>query len=111
MDALIVLFLLWFAPQAAPAPSPSPSPPEEPYHQISLNEPDVRAAVKAALSTTRLKGTLISAERHSISSNNIRLCISTNRSGSYEFARVDLSRNAAKKRWEVLVWSWGSCGR
>ena len=27
------------------------------------------------------------------------------------WVNVDLSRNAAKKRWEVLVWSWGSCGR
>jgi hypothetical protein len=104
---LIVFFLLWFAPQAAPATPP----PEESYHRISLNEPDVREAAKAALATARRKGTVISAERPSISGNNLRLCISMNRSSSYEFARVDLSRNPAKKRWEVLVWSWGSCGR
>jgi hypothetical protein len=34
-----------------------------------------------------------------------------NRSGSYEFARVELSRNEKKKKWDVIVWSWGSCGR
>jgi hypothetical protein len=105
--ALIVLFL-WFFPQTAPT---TPPPAEEPYYQISLKEPDVRAAVKAALSASQKKGKLISAERHAISGDNIRLCISMNRSGSYEFARVDLSRNPAKKKWEVLVWSWGSCGR
>jgi hypothetical protein len=104
---LIVFFLLWFAPQAIP----SAAPPDEPYYRISLNEPDVREAVKAALKTAGRKGTLISAERPAISGNNMRLCISMNRSGSYEFARVDLSHNPAKKRWEVLVWSWGSCGR
>jgi len=108
-DAFLVLFL-WFFPQAAPQTAPSPSV-EEPYYQISLKEPDVRAAVKAALNGSHQKGKLISAERNAISGNNIRLCISTNRSGSYEFARVDLAHNPAKKKWEVLVWSWGSCGR
>lgn len=109
MSTFILVFL-WFFPQVAPLPTPPP-PQQEPYHAISLTEPDVRAALKVALATARRKGTLISAERHAISSDNIRLCISMNRSSSYEFARVQLSRNPAKKRWEVAVWSWGSCGR
>jgi predicted phage-related endonuclease len=57
------------------------------------------------------KGTIVWAERHSISGDNIRLCVSMNRSSSYEFARVVLSRDGKKKQWNVDTWSWGSCGR
>ena len=105
MSPLIVLFVA-LAAQASPT-----KPPEEPYTKIELSEPDVRAATKAALATVKGKGTLISAERHAISGDNIRLCISMNRSPSYEFARIVLTRDAAKKRWNVTTWSWGSCGR
>jgi hypothetical protein len=107
MYALIVL-AFWFLPQAPPA---TPAPVEERYRPISISEPEVRSAFKAALSAGRLKGKLVSAERPAVSATNMRLCISTNRSGSYEFARVDLSRNPSGKKWEVIVWSWGSCGR
>jgi hypothetical protein len=103
MYPLLLLFMLLPQPPAAPAP-------EEPYRKIEITDADVKAAAKAALSAVKRKGTLISAERHTISANNVRLCISMNRGADYEFARVVLSRNSAK-RWEVTVWSWGSCGR
>jgi len=106
MSTLIVLFIAFLA-QAPPAPPP----PDEPYTKLALSEPDVKAAAKVALALTKPKGTLISAERHAISANNIRLCITTNRSGDYEFARVVLSRDTARKKWTVAIWSWGSCGR
>ncbi len=104
MYALLLLFLA-FLPQAPAAPAV-----EEPYRKIEITDADVKAATKAALSTVKRKGTLISAERHTVSAHNIRLCISMNRGADHEFARVVLSRNNAK-RWEVTVWSWGSCGR
>jgi ribosomal protein L4 len=102
---MLIVLLLLVAPQEALPP------PVEPYKTISLSEPDVRAAMKVALSAANRKGKLISAERHTISADNIRLCITMNRSSSSEFARVVLSRNPAKKSWEVMLWSWGSCGR
>ena len=108
---IFILVFLWFFPQAADPALPPAPPKEQAYQAISLTEPDVRAAFKAALATARRTGTLISAERHAISGDNMRLCISMNRSSSYEFARVQLSRNPARKRWEVTVWTWGSCGR
>jgi hypothetical protein len=105
---LAFLVFLSLLPQVAP---PAPPVQAEPYHAISLSDPDVSAALKVALKTAQRKGKLISAERQAITGNNIRLCISMNRSSSYEFARVVLSRSEGKKRWEVMVWSWGSCGR
>ncbi len=106
MSLLIVLVLL-FVGQVPPGPPP----PEEPYTKIALTEPDVKAAAKVALSLTKPKGKLLWAERHAISANNIRLCITMNQNASHEFARVELSRADIKKHWEVIVWSWGSCGR
>ena len=103
MYALVLLLAL--VPQAPAAPAA-----EEPYRKIAITDVDVKAATKAALSVMKRKGTLISAERHTISADNMRLCISTNRGADHEFARVVLSRNTAR-RWEVTVWSWGSCGR
>ena len=104
MYALLLLFA--FLPQALEAHAV-----DEPYQKIEITDADVKAAAKTALSVVKRKGTLVSAERHTISANNIRLCISMNRGADYEFARVVLSRDNARKRWEVAVWSWGSCGR
>lgn len=91
------------------AQAPATPPPEPTYRKIEITEPDVQEAVKVVFA--KRKGTLIFAERHSISADNLRLCVSMNRSASYEFARVVLSRDSKKKRWTVDIWSWGSCGR
>jgi hypothetical protein len=99
----IAVLLLALLPQAAP-PAPDLS-----YKKIAITEPDVREAVKVVFA--KRKGTVISAERHSISADNLRLCVSMNRSSAHEFARVILSRDAKKKKWEVDIWSWGSCCR
>lgn len=99
----IAVLLLALLPQAVPPTT------DLPYKMIAITEPDVQEAVKIVFA--KRKGTLISAERHSISADNLRLCVSMNRSSSYEFARVILSRDAKKKKWTVDIWSWGSCGR
>jgi predicted phage-related endonuclease len=99
----IAVLLLALMPQTTPTIA------DVPYKKIAITEPDVQDAVKVVFA--KRKGTLIWAERHSISGDNLRLCVSMNRSSSYEFARVVLSRDTKKKRWNVDVWSWGSCGR
>lgn len=91
------------------AQTPTTQPAEPTYKKIAITEPDVQEAVKVVFA--KRKGTLISAERHRISADNLRLCVSMNRSSSFEFARVVLSRDDKKKRWTVDIWSWGSCGR
>jgi hypothetical protein len=99
--------------QAAP---PTPSPAAQAYTKIDINEPDVQAAVKVALANQRKQSraislrSIVSAERQAVSANNLRLCLSMDRSGRTEFARVVLSRNT-KKQWSVSIWAWGSCGR
>lgn len=103
MTVSAALLLALLSQVAAPAP-------EKPvYQKIAITEPDVQEAVKVVFAKN--KGTLISAERHSISADNMRLCVTMNRSSSFEFARVVLSRDAKKKHWEIDTWSWGSCGR
>jgi predicted phage-related endonuclease len=101
--AAIAVLLLALLPQTAPPIA------DVSYKKIAITEPDVQEAVKVVFA--KRKGTLISAERHSISGDNLRLCVSMNRSTSYEFARIVLSRDTRKKGWNVEVWSWGSCGR
>jgi hypothetical protein len=100
------------APAAAPATQPSNS-----YEKIAITDPDVQAAAKAAIANQQQKNSsamkllsIVSAERQPVSARNLRLCLSMDRSGSTELARVVLSRNA-KKQWSVSIWSWGSCGR
>lgn len=87
------------------------------YEKIVTTDPDVQLAVKTAIADQRQKDrsvvkllSIVSAERQAVSGRNLRLCLSMDRSGNTEMARVVLSRNA-KKRWSVSIWSWGSCGR
>jgi hypothetical protein len=86
------------------------------YHRILTSDREVQIAVKAAIAdrqkvekAIRLKA-IVSAERAAVSGSNLRLCLSMDRSGTTEFARVVVSREA-KKRWSLDLWTWGSCGR
>jgi hypothetical protein len=97
---------------AAPAAQPSST-----YEKIAITDPDVQAALKVAMADQRQHNrsdmkllSIVSAERQPVSSRNLRLCLSMDRSGNTELARVVLSRNT-KKQWSVAIWSWGSCGR
>jgi len=92
------------------------SQPAETYKKVETSDPEVQLAVKAAIANQqkmdkaiRLRS-VVSAERPAVSSSNLRLCLSMDRSGHSEFARVVLSKNT-KRQWSVTIWSWGSCGR
>ena len=87
------------------------------YEKIAVTDPDVQAAAKAAIGNQQQKNnntvkllSIVSAERQPVSGKDLRLCLSVDRHGNTELARVVLSRNA-KKQWSVRIWSWGSCGR
>ena len=101
VNAALLLALLSQAPATPPPAKPV-------YQEIAITERDVQEAVKVVFA--KRKGTLISAERY-ISGDNMRLCVLMNRSSSFEFARVVMSRDSKKKKWAIDTWSWGSCGR
>lgn len=92
-------------------------PTSDAYQTIAITDPDVQAAVKVAIADQQRKNgnlvkllSIVSAERQPVSGRNVRLCLSMDRRGNTEFARVVLLRDA-KKQWSVSIWSWGSCGR
>jgi hypothetical protein len=85
------------------------------YRKVEVQDVDVQSALKSALADRKRRSggdekllSLVSAERRFVTPDNYRLCLSMNRSGRTELARVVLSRDA-KKRWTVTLWSWGSC--
>jgi hypothetical protein len=91
--------------------------PSNAYEKIAITDPDVQATPKVAVADQRQHNrsdlkllSMVSAERQPVSGRNLRLCLSMDRSGNTELARVVLSRSP-KKLWAVTIWSWGSCGR
>ena len=101
---------------AAQAPTEKP-PAADSYRKVDVTDLDVQAAVTFALADQQRKDrskpkllSVVSAERQFVSPCNFRLCLSLDRSGRTEFARVVVSRNA-KKRWSMTIWAWGACGR
>jgi hypothetical protein len=85
------------------------------YRKVDVRDVDVQAALKLALADQKRKSSgnekllsIVSAERRFVTPDNYRLCLSMNRRGRTELARVVLSRDA-KKQWTVTLWSWGSC--
>lgn len=45
-----------------------------------------------------------------LAGENFRLCLSLDRRGRTDTARVVVHRNQ-KQRWSVALWAWGACGR
>ena len=87
------------------------------FMRLDTSSSEVKSAVQAAMTSERAKRerslqlvSVISAERPAVSELNVRLCLSLDRDGRKEFARIVMSKNV-KKQWSVDVWSWGSCGR
>jgi hypothetical protein len=115
MIALLLLVLsLQTPPAQAPAPKPSPTETET-YQKVDPMNPDLQTAVKFAVdeqkrqSKEKLKLVgIVTAEKAAVSPN-FRACLFADRNGVTERAQVVVSRDAKKKKWELDVWSWGSC--
>jgi hypothetical protein len=86
------------------------------YSPIAPNDPLALQAVQAAMTDQRRRnGTMgkllaISAAEHQTAAGeNVRLCLSIDRHGRADSARVVVHRSDAV-RWSVTLWAWGGCG-
>ena len=115
---MIALMLLVLSLQATPAqtsaPKPAPTDTEN-YQKIDPMNADLQSAVQFAIdeqkrqSKEKLKLVgIITAEKAQVSPN-FRACLFADRNGVTERAQVVVSKDPKKKKWELDVWSWGSC--
>jgi hypothetical protein len=98
----------------------SPRPPRaiaNDYRAVSIEDPDVRAAVDFALMDQQRKNrsaakllSIVSAERQLSGGENFRMCVSLDRRGRTETARVVVRRNP-KRQLSVTLWAWDGCGK
>lgn len=87
------------------------------YSGVTVGDPEVRTAVDFALADQRRKNrsavkllTVLAAERQAASGANLRLCLSIDRHGRADSARVVVHRSE-KNQWSVTLWAWGACGK
>jgi hypothetical protein len=98
-------------------PKPTPTAVANGYEPVSVDDRDVRTALQVALSDQKSKNrsavklvSIISSERKSASGENYRLCLSLDRRGRLDTARVVVQRSL-KNKWSVALWAWGACGK
>src|SRR5947209_8368193 len=87
------------------------------YSMAAAADEDVQTAVQFGLSDQRRKNrsatkllSVLAAERQSASGTNLRLCLSLDRHGRADSARVVVHRSE-KNQWSVTLWAWGACGK
>lgn len=98
-------------------PAPAATAVAKPYEPVSVDDRDVRTALQVALSDQKSKNraavklvSVLSSERQSASGENYRLCLSLDRRGRLDTARVVVQRSL-KNKWSVALWAWGACGK
>jgi hypothetical protein len=85
------------------------------YSPVATTDQEVKTAVQVALSDQRRKNqsavkllSVLAAERQASSGANIRLCLSIDRHGRADSARV-VVHHSQKDAWSVTLWAWGAC--
>jgi hypothetical protein len=113
--------------QPVPLPVPRPSLPlvsravVNEYRPVPAGSPHIKAALRAALDDQKAKNRaavkllgVLSAEHQSGASEKYRLCLSLDRRGRPDTARVivqqRIGKARARGRWSVALWAWGACG-
>jgi hypothetical protein len=86
------------------------------YMLAASGDQDIQTALQFALSDQKGKNrsavrllSVLAAERQSAAGENVRLCLSLDRRGRSDAARVVVHRNL-QNRWSVTLWAWGACG-
>jgi len=85
------------------------------YASVPVGDHDVQTAVQVALSDQKRKNrtavkllSVLAAERQASAGTNLRLCLSIDRHGRADSARVVVHRSD-KDLWSVTLWAWGAC--
>jgi len=85
------------------------------YSAIAVGDREVQTAVQFALADQRRKNrsavkllSVLAAERQPASGANLRLCLSIDRHGRTDSARV-VVHHSNKDQWSVTLWAWGAC--
>jgi hypothetical protein len=88
-----------------------------PYQPIAIDDADVKTALQVALNDQKSKNrravkllSVLGAEHQSSSGDQYRLCLSLDRRGRADTARV-VVQHSANNKWSVALWAWGACGK
>jgi len=86
------------------------------YQPVSIDDADVKTALRVALNDQKSKNrravkllSVLAAERQVSAGENYRLCLSLDRRGRTDTARIVVQHSAGDK-WSVTLWAWGACG-
>jgi hypothetical protein len=86
------------------------------YQPVSIDDAAVKAALQVALNDQKSKNrravkllSVLAAERQVSAGENYRLCLSLDRRGRTDNARV-IVQHSSKNKWSVTLWAWGACG-
>jgi hypothetical protein len=86
------------------------------YQPVSIDNADVKTALQVALNDQKSKNrravkllSVLAAERQVSAGENYRLCLSLDRRGRTDTARI-VVQHSAKDKWSVTLWAWGACG-
>lgn len=86
------------------------------YQAVSIDDADVKTALQVALNDQKSKNrravkllSVLAAERQVSAGEKYRLCLSLDRRGRTDTARI-VVQHSAKDKWAVTLWAWGACG-
>ncbi len=87
------------------------------YQPVPVDNADVKTALQVALNDQKSKNrravkllSVLAAERQVSAGENYRLCLSLDRRGRTDTARI-VVQHSAKDKWSVTLWAWGACGK
>jgi hypothetical protein len=87
------------------------------YQPVPIDNADVKTALQVALNDQKSKNrravkllSVLAAERQVSAGENYRLCLSLDRRGRTDTARI-VVQHSAKDKWSVTLWAWGACGK
>lgn len=89
----------------------------KPYKPVPIDDPQVKTALGVALNDQQSKNrtaikivSVLTSELQTANGENYRLCLSIDRRGRLDTARVVVQRSL-KNKWSVALWAWNACSK